>query len=117
MAGCTYPPVMDSADFPADIKARVQRLLSSCGGQSLGAYTESQGIITIREDIAKYIEERDGHPANPSDIYLCNGASDGIKTMIKLLMNNDPQKPSGIVIFESIMNFLWFNRIGNDFYS
>ncbi|CAF5195763.1 unnamed protein product, partial [Rotaria sp. Silwood1] len=37
------------------------------------------------------------YPCNSSDIYLCNGASDGIKTVIKLLMNNDPKKPSGIV--------------------
>ena len=88
---------MESASFPSDIKQRVQRLLSSCGGQSLGAYTESQGIVTIREDIIKYIQERDGHPANPNDIYLCNGASDGIKTVMKLLMNTDSKKPSGIV--------------------
>lgn len=88
---------MDAPDFPSDVKQRVQRLLASCGGKSLGAYTESQGIITIREDIAKYIQERDGYPANASDIYLCNGASDGIKTVMKLLMNNDDKKPSGIV--------------------
>jgi alanine transaminase len=88
---------MDAPNFPSDIKQRVERLLSACGGKSLGAYTESQGISTIREDIAKYIEERDGFPANPTDIYLCNGASDGIKTVIKLLMNTDVTKPSGIV--------------------
>jgi alanine transaminase len=88
---------MDSSNFPSDIKEKVERLLSACGGKSLGAYTESQGIITVREDIANYIQERDGYPANSSDIYLCNGASDGIKTVIKLLMNNDPEKPSGIV--------------------
>jgi alanine transaminase len=88
---------MDSSNFPSDIKQRVERILSACGGKSLGAYTESQGIITIREDIANYIQERDGYPANPTDIYLCNGASDGIKTVIKLLMNVDAEKPSGIV--------------------
>jgi alanine transaminase len=88
---------MDSSNFPSDIKQRVERILSACGGKSLGAYTESQGIITIREDIANYIQERDGYPANPTDIYLCNGASDGIKTVIKLLMNVDTEKPSGIV--------------------
>ncbi len=97
MAGCTYPSILKSSDFPSDIKQRVERLLSACGGKSLGSYTESQGIITIREDIANYIQERDDYPANPSDIYLCNGASDGIKTVIKLLMNTDPEKPSGIV--------------------
>ncbi|CAF0718216.1 unnamed protein product [Adineta steineri] len=98
VAGCTYPPIMNSKDFPSDIKQKVERLLCSCGGKSLGAYTESQGIMTIREDIANYIQERDGYPANASDIYLCNGASDGIKTVLKLLMNNDAKKPSGIMI-------------------
>jgi alanine transaminase len=88
---------MESPSFPSDIKQRVERLLSACGGQSLGAYTESQGILTIREEVVKYIEQRDGYPARASDIYLCNGASDGIKTVIKLLMNADPTKPSGIV--------------------
>ena len=89
--------MLQTPDFPADIKQRVERLLNSCSGRSLGAYSESQGLLAIREDVAKYIEERDGFPARPSDIYLCNGASDGIKTIIKLLMNTDPKKPSGIV--------------------
>jgi alanine transaminase len=88
---------MNSPDFPSDIKKRVGRLLSACGGKSLGSYTESQGIIAIREDIANYIQQRDGYPSDPNNIYLCNGASDGIKTVIKLLMNNNPKKPSGIV--------------------
>lgn len=88
---------MNSPDFPSDIKKRVERLLSACGGKSLGSYTESAGLLTIREDIAAYIQQRDGYPADPNDIYLCNGASDGIKTVIKLLMNNNPKQPSGIV--------------------
>jgi alanine transaminase len=88
---------MDTPGFPSDIKQRVERLLSACGGKSLGAYTESPGIITIREDIASYIQQRDGYPSDPANIYLCNGASDGIKTVIKLLMNNNPKNPSGIV--------------------
>jgi len=88
---------MDSSDFPSDIKQKVERLLSACGGKSLGSYTESQGILTVREDIANYIQQRDGYPSDPSNIYLCNGASDGIKTIIKLLMNNDSKRPSGIV--------------------
>jgi alanine transaminase len=88
---------MKSSDFPLDIKKRVEYILSACGGQSLGSYTESQGIITIREDIASYIQQRDGYPSDPSNIYLCNGASDGIKTVIKLLMNNNLKQPSGIV--------------------
>lgn len=45
----------------------------------LGAYSDSAGVRVIREDVAKYITERDGHPSNPDDIFLCTGASDGIK--------------------------------------
>lgn len=98
VAGCTYPTILQAPDFPSDIKRRVENVLGTCSGKSLGAYSESQGLLAIREDVAKYIEERDGFPARPSDIYLCNGASDGIKTIIKLLMNTDPEKPSGIMI-------------------
>lgn len=45
----------------------------------LGAYSDSAGVRVIREDVANYITERDGHPSNPDDIFLCTGASDGIK--------------------------------------
>ena len=96
---------MESLDFPSDIKQRVERLLKACGGKSLGSYTESQGIRTIREDIASYIQERDGYPADLNDIYLSNGASDGIKTVIKLLMNTDPKIPSGIVSQNRVFYF------------
>ena len=100
---------MNSKEFPLDIKQRVDRLLSACGGKSLGSYTESQGISTIRQDIANYIQQRDGYPSDPNDIYLCNGASDGIKTVMKLLMNNNLKKPSGIVC--SIMFELNFQTL------
>lgn len=88
---------MDTPDFPSDIKERVEHLLSACHGKSLGSYTDSQGIRTVRENIAKYIKRRDDYPANANDIYLCNGATEGIKMVLKLLMNNDRNKPSGIV--------------------
>lgn len=46
---------------------------------SLGAYSASQGIECIRQDVARYIEKRDGGiPSNPDNIYLSTGASDAI---------------------------------------
>lgn len=46
----------------------------------LGAYSESAGVEVIRRDVAEYISRRDGGiPANYNDIFLCGGASDGIK--------------------------------------
>ena len=88
---------MNSPDFPSDVKQQVERLVSACAGRNLGSYSGSPGIITVREDIANFIQQRDGYPSDPNNIYLCNGASDGLKTVIKLLMNNNPKKPSGIV--------------------
>ena len=44
-----------------------------------GAYSDSAGVRVIREDVARYISERDGCPASPDDIFLGTGASDGIK--------------------------------------
>ncbi|XP_013918668.1 PREDICTED: alanine aminotransferase 2-like [Thamnophis sirtalis] len=44
-----------------------------------GSYSASQGVNCIREDVAAYIERRDGGvPADPENIYLTTGASDGI---------------------------------------
>lgn len=44
-----------------------------------GSYSDSSGVRVIREDIAQYITERDGHPSDPNDIFLSTGASDSIK--------------------------------------
>lgn len=38
----------------------------------------SQGIEVIRQDVARYIERRDGIPSNPDNIFLSSGASDAI---------------------------------------
>ncbi|KAK2509012.1 hypothetical protein MC885_013695 [Smutsia gigantea] len=44
-----------------------------------GSYSVSSGIQLIREDVAWYIERRDGGiPADPNNIFLSTGASDAI---------------------------------------
>ena len=46
----------------------------------IGAYSDSRGLGLIREHVAKYIETRDGGiPADPEDIILVAGASEGIR--------------------------------------
>lgn len=46
---------------------------------SEGAYSASQGIECVRQDVARYIERRDGGiPSSPDNIYLSTGASDAI---------------------------------------
>ncbi|XP_078542121.1 alanine aminotransferase 2-like [Lissotriton helveticus] len=64
-----------------------------------GAYTEAKGIELIRNDVAKYIERRDGGiPSNPDDIYLSTGATDSIVTMLKLLVAGQGKSKTGVLI-------------------
>lgn len=62
--------------------ARSQRHPASghcCACCPAGSYSASQGVNCIREDVAAYISRRDGGiPADPDNIYLTTGASDGI---------------------------------------
>lgn len=86
VALCAYPELMETTNFPDDVKSRARRLLKGCKGSSVGSYSASAGIDVIRQDIAAYITTRDGHDANMEDIILTTGASDGIKTILNLLM-------------------------------
>lgn len=60
------------------VVSKLQRALSPHKSPS-GSYSASQGIDSVRQDVARYIERRDGGvPCDPDDIYLTTGASDGI---------------------------------------
>jgi alanine transaminase len=99
VALCTYPALLDSAEFPSDAKDRARRILDGCKGHSIGSYSDSVGVEVIRRDVAAYISKRDGGiPSNPDDIFLSTGASDGIKTIIKLLMTGREKPQAGIMI-------------------
>ncbi|KAJ8272606.1 hypothetical protein GJAV_G00091220 [Gymnothorax javanicus] len=99
LALCSCPELFDDPRFPEDAKSRARRILRSCGGSSIGAYSASQGIECIREDITRYIERRDGGiPSSPNNIYLTTGASDGIMTILKLLIHGEGQGRSGVMI-------------------
>ncbi|KAG7237004.1 hypothetical protein INR49_032935 [Caranx melampygus] len=99
LALCSYPELLEDNKFPEDAKKRARRILESCGGHSIGAYSASQGIECIRQDVARYIEKRDGGiPSNPDNIYLSTGASDAIVTMLKLLVCGEGRDRTGVMI-------------------
>ncbi|KAK9369513.1 pyridoxal phosphate-dependent transferase [Lipomyces kononenkoae] len=79
-----YPQLLDNefADkiFPKDSLDRARILLNEIG--SLGAYSQSQGVPYIRKSIAKFIEDRDGFPADPNGIYLAGGASSAVSSLL-----------------------------------
>nr|XP_058901650.1 alanine aminotransferase 2 isoform X2 [Kogia breviceps] len=64
-----------------------------------GSYSASQGVNCIREDVAAYITRRDGGvPADPDNIYLTTGASDGISTILKILVSGGGKSRTGVMI-------------------
>ncbi|KAL2912799.1 alanine transaminase [Polyrhizophydium stewartii] len=79
---------MTSKIFPSDAIQRAKELLVAMSGSS-GAYTHSQGIPLVRERVAKFIEQRDGYPSNPDNIFLTAGASPGVQTVLQTLIAHD----------------------------
>ncbi|XP_067948201.1 alanine aminotransferase 1-like [Watersipora subatra] len=99
LALCTYPELLDDPRFPEDTKAKAKRILSGCGGNSMGAYTESGGIRVIRQDIAEYISERDGYNSNWENVSLSTGASEAIKSILQILNSPGPNGEStGVMV-------------------
>ena len=76
--------------FPhEDIVERAKYYRDVCiGASGTGAYTGSQGILNFRQDVANYIQQRDGgiHPAYPGNIFLTNGASSAIEFVMTTLI-------------------------------
>ncbi|XP_060538159.1 alanine aminotransferase 1 isoform X1 [Pantherophis guttatus] len=96
---CMYPDLLNSPDFPEDAKQKAQRLLAACGGQSIGAYSASPGIELIRQDVAAFIQRRDGGiPSDPENIYLSTGASNAVVTVLKLLVSGEGSSRTGVMI-------------------
>ncbi|KAG7468524.1 hypothetical protein MATL_G00144100 [Megalops atlanticus] len=99
VALCTCPELLESPIFPEDAKIRARRILQGCGGHSIGSYSASQGVECIRQDVAAYVEQRDqGVPTNWDNIYLTTGASDGIMSILKLLVSGEGPSRTGVMI-------------------
>ncbi|ELU06197.1 hypothetical protein CAPTEDRAFT_162690 [Capitella teleta] len=99
VALCTYPPLLESSDFPADAKDRAERILAGCKGRSIGSYSDSAGVEVIRRDIASYIEKRDGGvKCDFNNVFMSTGASDGIKAILNLMISHSPATPTGVMI-------------------
>lgn len=99
LALVTYPPLLESPEFPEDAKDRAKAILGGCKGKDCGSYSDSPGIEIIRRHVADYISSRDGGiPSVWSNIVLCAGASEGIRAVMKLLKFAPEGKRPGIMI-------------------
>eukprot|EP00934_Nitzschia_sp_Nitz4_P005048 Nitzschia sp. Nitz4//scaffold476_size6971//4995//6965//NITZ4_009165-RA/size6971-augustus-gene-0.0-mRNA-1//1//CDS//3329552721//5038//frame0 len=112
--GVDHPNVLDM--YPADVVARAKEYREIVGPSGTGAYTHSQGLMGFRKHVAEFIQNRDGYPAYPDNIFLTNGASSGIEMVLSGLManNNDavmipiPQYP----IYSALIAKLGGHQIG-----
>lgn len=80
--------------FPADVIRRANKAIAGTPS-GFGAYSHSMGVPWMRDSVAKFIEERDGFPANPENIFLTNGASNGISAILNMLCRD---KNDGVMI-------------------
>jgi aspartate/methionine/tyrosine aminotransferase len=87
LALCEYPELMDRAPgaFPADVIEAAKAILAGTR-HGLGAYSESRGVRFIREAVAEFILERDHIGVDPESIFLTDGASKGVQTILRLLI-------------------------------
>ena len=70
--------------FPADAMARARKYNSAC---MIGAYSHSQGIPLVRQEVADFLRERDGGvPANADDLFLTDGASPAARLLLSMLI-------------------------------
>ena len=86
---CDYPALLDNAKV-GDLfsAASIDRARDYMNGSKLnmGAYSDSQGTAKIRKHVAEFIENRDGYDADPTNIFLTNGASSGINALFQCLI-------------------------------
>ncbi|KAK4413718.1 Alanine aminotransferase 1, mitochondrial [Sesamum alatum] len=92
LALCDHPALLDKAEtrglFSADSMERALEILHQIPGRATGAYSHSQGIKGLRDKIAAGIEARNGYQADPNDIFLTDGASPAVHTMMQLLIRS-----------------------------
>merc|ERR1712137_37791 len=78
-----------------DVISRAKYYLKHLTMNGTGPYCHSQGAEIVRKEVADFIGARDGYAADPSLIYMTNGASSGVDSLLKLMIR-DPN--DGIMI-------------------
>ncbi|KAG4950806.1 hypothetical protein JHK85_044673 [Glycine max] len=93
LALCDHPAILDKSEtqglFSTDAIQRAWQIVDQIPGRATGAYSHSQGVKGLRDTIAAGIEERDGFPANPDDIFMTDGASPAVHNMMQLLIRSE----------------------------
>lgn len=91
--------LMSYSNYPSDVKERAKLLLSYCGGQSVGSYSDSAGVEIIRKHCAEFISQRDGIESSWENIVLSTGASECVRAVLALINSGSKDKlPTGVMV-------------------
>eukprot|EP00210_Caulerpa_lentillifera_P004826 g4607.t1 len=74
--------------FPEDAINRARHILKLFK-VGVGAYTDSRGCAGIRDEVAQFISNRDGHDCDSEGIFLTDGASVGVRLFLNALIRNE----------------------------
>mmetsp|Transcript_68988 Transcript_68988/g.122014 ORF Transcript_68988/g.122014 Transcript_68988/m.122014 type:complete len:776 (+) Transcript_68988:44-2371(+) len=101
--------------YPSDVTARAKNYIANY--PKFGAYSHSKGVPFFRQQVANYIDRRDG-PAVPAadieDIFLTDGASAGVKTVLEVMIN-DPKDGVFIPIPQYPLYSASITRLGGSY--
>jgi aspartate/methionine/tyrosine aminotransferase len=89
LALAEYPELLDGAAasaFPEDARVAARLVLRE-SKHGLGAYTESKGYRFVRQAVADFVHQRDDVPADPESVLLTDGASKGVQSVLRLLVD------------------------------
>ncbi|TYZ62524.1 hypothetical protein PybrP1_012706 [[Pythium] brassicae (nom. inval.)] len=91
LALVNVPGLVDAPEaqklFQPDAIARAKFYLDNIPGGT-GAYGHSKGSEVVRVEVANFLERRDGHPADPEDIFLTDGASPAVQNSLLALIRD-----------------------------
>lgn len=115
--GVDHPSVHEL--FPSDAIERAREMKRALDGNGLGAYTHSKGAKPFREDVASFIERRDGARSGSVDvesIFLSSGASEAITMLLTALIRDStcgcmipiPQYP----LYSATLDLLGGKKVG-----
>jgi alanine transaminase len=84
-----YPVLADEYPdlFPEDVVARAKAYLNSWEG-GMGSYSHSQGVSIVRMEVSRFITARDGVESLPQNIFLSNGASAAVQSVLTALIGD-----------------------------
>jgi aspartate/methionine/tyrosine aminotransferase len=97
LALCEYPELIErvpAGTFPVDV-VELARYILQQSRHGLGIYTEAKGFRFVREAVAEFIRTRDGIAADPEAIFLTDGASKAVQSVLRMLIGG---RQDGILI-------------------